>query len=64
MPIAERRSSNKRWFRIPAPSDNVLLVMVACAVLGFHLFVGMMLHRASPGEPRARLDRAIASYGN
>ena len=64
MSIAERPSSAKPSVRIPAPSENVLLVIVACAFLGFHVFVGMMVRSALPNEPVQQLENALASYGD
>jgi hypothetical protein len=64
MSIAERPSSTKSSLRIPMPSENVMLVIVAVAFLGFHAVVGVMVHNALPNEPVAQLEQAIASYGD
>ena len=64
MSIAERPSSTKPSFKLPAPSENFLLVIIACAFLGFHVFVGMMVHSALPNEPVQQLEHALASYGD
>ena len=64
MSIAERPSSAKSSIKIPAPSENVLVVIVACAFLGFNILVGMMVHNALPAEPVQQLEHALASYGD
>jgi hypothetical protein len=64
MSIAERPSPAKSSFKIPAPSENVLLVIVACAFLGFHVLVGMMVHSALPNEPVQQLEHKLAWYGD
>jgi hypothetical protein len=64
MSIAERLSSTKTSFGIPAPGENVLLAVVACAILSFHVFVGVMVHSALPIEPVAQLEQAISFHGD
>ncbi len=62
MSIDERSSSTKRSFRVPAPSENVLLAVVAFAFLILHVLAGTLVHRALPDdEPVARPVDAIAS---
>jgi hypothetical protein len=48
MSIAERISSSKGPFRIPASSENVLLAIVAFAFLSLHVAAGTLLHAALP----------------
>jgi hypothetical protein len=70
MSIAERSSWTKRslWtkrsFRIPAPSENVLLMIVAFAFLALHVLVATSVHGALPNKPVAQLEEAIVSYGD
>jgi hypothetical protein len=61
MLIGERSSSTKRSFRVPAPSENVLLAVVAFAFLILHVLAGTLVHRPLPDdEPAARPVDAIA----
>jgi hypothetical protein len=61
MSIGERSSSAKRSFRVPAPSENVLLAVVAFAFLILHVLAGTLVHRPLPDdEPAARPEDAIA----
>jgi hypothetical protein len=62
MLIAERSSQSKR--SLPAPSENVLLVIVAFAFLALHVLVGMFVHPASPHEPTQELEQMAAAYGD
>jgi hypothetical protein len=64
MSIAERRSTTRPSAKIPAPSENVMLVIVALAFLMFHIAVAVTIHGALPNEPVAQLEQAIASYGD
>jgi len=41
---AERSSSTRRFLRIPAPSANVLLAIVAFAFLALHVLAGTLVH--------------------
>jgi hypothetical protein len=64
MSIAERSSRTKRSFRIPAPSENVLLMIVALAFLALHVLVATLVRGALPNEPVVQLEEAIVSYGD
>lgn len=64
MSIAERISSSKRPFRIPASSENVLLAIVAFAFLSLHVAAGTLLHAALPDQPIDQSKEAIVSYGD
>lgn len=64
MSIADRSSSRRRYVKIPRPSENVLLTIIAGAILVFHIVGGVMVQRALPDKPVAQLDQALASYGD
>ena len=62
MSIAERISSSKRPFRIPAPSENVMFAIVAFAFLTHHVAAGTLVHAALPDQP---IDQSkMVSYGD
>ena len=64
MSIAERSSQSKRSLPATAPSESVLLVIVAFAFLALHVLVGMFVHPASPHEPTQELEQMAAAYGD
>ena len=43
MSVTERPSSTKSSFEIPAPSENVLLTVIAAAFLILHIAAGVIL---------------------
>jgi hypothetical protein len=47
MSITERPSYKKSSFQVPAPSENVLLAIIAVAFLIFHIAVGVVLIKPS-----------------
>jgi hypothetical protein len=62
MSIAERSSSTKRFSRVPAPTENVLLAVVALAFLILHVLAGTLVNRALPDDaPAVQPENAIAS---
>jgi hypothetical protein len=63
MSIAERSWSTKRS-RIPAPSENRRLAVIAFAFLIFHVLLGTWVHRALPDDPSARQKASVAFYGD
>lgn len=64
MSVAERISSSKRPFRIPAPSENVVLAVVTFAFLTLHVVAGTLMHAALPDQPIDQPKEAIVSYGD
>ena len=47
MSVTERPSYRKSSFQIPAPSENMLLAIIACAFLVLHVAAGVILINAS-----------------
>ena len=64
MSIAKRISTSKRPFRIPAPSENLLLAVVVFAFLIFHFVAGTLVHAALPVQPIDQSKEAVVSYGD
>jgi hypothetical protein len=62
--IAQRSSSTGRSFRIPAPSTNPRLAIIALGFLVFHVLLGTWMHRALPGAPAAQQQASTAFYGD
>jgi hypothetical protein len=62
--IAERSSPIERSFRIPAPSTNPRLAIIALAFLVFHVLLGTWMHRALPDAPAAQQKASMAFYGD
>ena len=61
---AQRSSSTGRSFRIPAPSTNPRLAIIALGFLVFHVLLGTWVHRALPGAPAAQQQASTAFYGD
>ena len=64
MSIAEQFSSTKRFLRVLAPTENVLLAVVAFAFLALHVLAGTLVHRALPDTPIDQPKEAIVSFGD
>jgi hypothetical protein len=47
MSVTERPSDAKSSFQIPAPSENLLLAVIAAAFLVLHIAAGVILINAS-----------------
>jgi hypothetical protein len=60
--IAGPSSSTERAFRIPALGNTPLITIMAFAFLAFHVVVGTLVNRASPGDPATQHKASIASY--
>jgi hypothetical protein len=61
MSVSERPSSTKSSLEIPAPSENVLLAVVAAAFLVLHIAAGVMVINASQTAATATQEEARAS---
>jgi hypothetical protein len=64
MSIAEQISSDKRPFRISAPSENILLGIAAFAFLTIHIAAGTFVRTASSVRSTDQPKEAIVSYGD
>ena len=58
MSVAERPSYRKPSFQIPAPSENVLLAVIAAAFLVLHIAAGVILINASAPATSTTLEEA------
>jgi len=61
MSVTERSSFNKSAFQIPAPSENLVLTIIAVAFLILHVAVGVIVQNSLPVDPTAILDEAKPS---
>jgi hypothetical protein len=51
MTFTERFSFTKSSFQIPAPSENVVLSIIAIAFLILHVAVGIVVQKSLPADP-------------
>ncbi len=61
MSVTERPSYKKSSFQVPAPSENVLLAIIAVAFLIFHIAVGVVLIKPSSDVAAATQDEPKSS---
>ena len=61
MSVTERPSYTKS-FQIPAPSENVLLAVIAAAFLVLHIAAGVILINASSIATSATQEQANAPF--
>lgn len=63
IPVTDRPSLTRSSFQIPAPSENVLLAVIAAAFLVFHIAAGIILINASAvATSTAREDAKSSLY--
>ena len=60
MSVSERPSSAKSSFEIPAPSENVLLAVIAAAFLVLHIAAGIILINAFGPAPATTQEESRA----
>jgi len=61
MSVTERPLYKKSSFQVSAPSEHVLLVIVAVAFLIFHITVGVVLIKPSGGVAAVTQDEPRSS---
>ena len=61
MSVTERPSYAKSSFQIPAPSENLLLAVIAAAFLVLHIAAGVILINASAPATSTTQEEATPS---
>jgi hypothetical protein len=62
MSFIERSSFTKSPVRIPAPSEDLLLAVIAVAFLILHIAIGIIVQSSLPADSTATLREAKPSY--
>jgi hypothetical protein len=62
MSFIEKSSFTKSPVRIPAPSEGLLLAVIAVAILILHIAIGIIVQRSFPTASTATSHEVTVSY--
>jgi hypothetical protein len=62
MSFIEKASFTKSPLQIPAPSEDLLLAVIAVAILILHIAVGIIVQSSLPADSTATLREPKVSY--